>query len=57
MTTKDRYRLAAETDVHPRTVQKWADGEKVASQTAYALVAAAKKLRIKLPGGTSDDDA
>ena len=53
MTKKDRYRLAAETGLHPRTVSKWVDGEPVAEHTAYALVAAAKRLRIKV----EDNDA
>lgn len=54
MTKQDRFRLSGETGLHPNTVQKWARGEKVSTQSAYALTAAAKKLRIALP---EQDDA
>jgi hypothetical protein len=40
--------------MHPRTVLNWANGDKVAPQTAYAIEAAVKKLKIDVSG---DDEA
>ena len=45
----DRTRLAAETGYHVATVTDWAKGRKVASGTAYALRAAARRLDVALP--------
>ena len=49
MTRQERYRLAGEVGVHPRTVIRWLEGKDVAYPTAYALVLAAKKLKIDIP--------
>ena len=59
MTRQDRYRVSAETGMHPRTVLNWSNGSKVAPQTAYACEAAVKKLKIdvSLPEGDAEQVA
>ena len=44
LTKQAVLKLAGETNQDPRTVQKWADGERVLSATRYALEAALERL-------------
>jgi hypothetical protein len=59
MSRRNRVKIAAETNIDPRTVDKWVlHPETVGAATAYALAAACKKLGIvnphEVPGGRPD---
>jgi hypothetical protein len=58
MDRRDRLRLAGETGVDPRTVDRWcADATTASSATDYALRAACSQLGIPVPGSESHEEA
>ncbi len=49
MTRNDILSLVGETKLDPRTVRRWAEGKGVSTASATVLVAAARKLGLKVP--------
>lgn len=46
---RDRLRLALETELSDRTIEKWLAGQRVNDSTSAALNRAAKNLGIQFP--------